>query len=207
MDGTRSPAPNEKMAHLFDPFVQDISSRMKHAEGEMRGTGLGLPIVKRMVDNAGGTVDVESEVGKGTTFVIKIPALEVVRAARPRRTEIVSGIPGKILVVDDMAINRKVLGIHLRNLEANDVRFAENGIAALEAMKDWKPDIVLTDIWMPEMDGQQLAAAMKKDPSLADIPVMAITADIDVASTYDMSGFAKVVAKPVTSDKLRTMFC
>ena len=198
---------NEKMAHLFDPFVQDISSRMKHAEGEMRGTGLGLPIVKRMVDNAGGTVDVESEVGKGTTFVIRIPSLEVVRAAPPKRAEVARGIPGKILVVDDMAINRKVLGIHLRNLEAKDVRFAENGIAALEAMKDWKPDVVLTDIWMPEMDGQQLAAAMKKDPSLADIPVMAITADIDVASTYDMSGFAKVIAKPVTSDKLRTMFC
>ena len=74
-------------------------------------------------------------------------------------------------------------------------------------MKDWKPDVVLTDMWMPEMDGQQLATAMKKDPTLAGIPAMAITADIDVASTYDMSGFAKVVAKPVTSDKLRTMFC
>ncbi len=198
---------DEKMAHLFDPFVQDISSRMKHAEGEMRGTGLGLPIVKRMVDNAGGTVDVTSEVGKGTTFVIKIPSLDVVRAAPPKRTELAHGIPGKILVVDDMAINRKVLGIHLRNLEAKDVRFAENGVKALEAMKDWKPDVVLTDMWMPEMDGQQLATAMKKDPTLAGIPVMAITADIDVASTYDMSGFAKVIAKPVTSDKLRAMFC
>ncbi len=191
---------DEKMAHLFDPFVQDISSRMKHAEGEMRGTGLGLPIVKRMVDNAGGTVDVTSEVGKGTTFVIKIPSLDVVRAAPPKHAETVREIPGKILVVDDMVINRKVLGIHLRNLEAKDVRFAENGLKALEAMKDWKPDVVLTDMWMPEMDGQQLAAAMKRDPTLAGIPVMAITADVDVASTYDVSGFAKVIAKPVTSE-------
>ncbi|MBQ6136553.1 MAG: response regulator, partial [Kiritimatiellae bacterium] len=197
---------DEKMAHLFDPFVQDISSRMKHAEGEMRGTGLGLPIVKRMVDNAGGTVDVASEVGKGTTFVIRIPSLDVVRAAPPKRAELASGIPGRILVVDDMEINRKVLGIHLRNLEAKDVRFAENGISALEVMKDWKPDVVLTDMWMPEMDGQQLVAEMRKDPALAGIPVMAITADIDVASTYDMSGFAKVIAKPVTSEKLRGLF-
>ena len=197
---------DEKMAHLFDPFVQDISSRMKHAEGEMRGTGLGLPIVKRMVDSAGGTVEVTTEVGKGTSFVISIPSLDVVRAAAPRRSEIAERIPGKILVVDDMAINRKVLGIHLRNLEAKDVRFAANGVAALEEMKEWKPDVVLTDMWMPEMDGQQLAAAMKKDPRLADVPVMAITADVDVASTYDMSGFAKVIAKPVTSEKLRGLF-
>lgn len=197
---------DEKMAHLFDPFVQDISSRMKHAEGKMRGTGLGLPIVKRMVDNAGGTVDVTSEVGKGTTFVIKIPSLDVVRSVPPRHADLSSGIPERILVVDDMAINRKVLGIHLRNLEAKDIRFAENGVAALAAMKDWKPDAVLTDMWMPEMDGQQLATAMKADPSLSGIPVIAITADIDVASTYDMSGFAKVIAKPVTSEKLRNLF-
>jgi CheY-like chemotaxis protein len=61
-------------------------------------------------------------------------------------------------------------------------------------------------MWMPEMDGQQLVTEMRKIPRLADIPVMAITADVDVASTYDMSGFAKVIAKPVTSEKLRGLF-
>ena len=195
-----------KMARLFDPFVQDIASRMKHADGEQRGTGLGLPIVKRMVDNAGGTVSVASEPGKGTAFTIVIPSLEVVRAASHHEAPPPVALPGRILVVDDMAINRKVLGIHLKNLGVADVRFAENGVAACAVLRDWKPDVVLTDMWMPEMDGQQLAAAMKADPSLAGIPVMAITADVDVASTYDMSGFAKVIAKPVTSEKLRGLF-
>ena len=197
---------SEKMARLFDPFVQDIASRMKHADGEQRGTGLGLPIVKRMVDGAGGTISVKSEIGKGTTFDIVIPDLAVVRESHHEEVAPTPTIPGRILVVDDMAINRKVLGIHLRNLGVEDVRFAENGIAALDAMKDWRPDAVLTDMWMPEMDGQQLAAAMKINAPLADIPVFAITADIDVASTYDMSDFAKVIAKPVTSDKLRALF-
>jgi CheY-like chemotaxis protein len=59
---------------------------------------------------------------------------------------------------------------------------------------------------MPEMDGQQLVTEMRKIPRLAGIPVMAITADVDVASTYDMSGFKKVIAKPVTSEKLRNLF-
>ena len=195
-----------KMEHLFDPFVQDIASRMKQADGATRGTGLGLPIVKRMVDNAGGTVNVSSELGVGTTFTIEIPDLDVICSAPPRRAAVDFLLPRSVLVVDDMSINRKILGIHLKNLGVADVRFAENGVSALAEMKDWTPDVVLTDMWMPEMDGQQLAEAMKRNPALADVPVMAITADVDVASSYDMSSFRKVVAKPVTSDKLRALF-
>ncbi|MBR1920752.1 MAG: response regulator, partial [Kiritimatiellae bacterium] len=195
-----------KMERLFDPFVQDIASRMQHADAEQRGTGLGLPIAKRMVDNAGGTIDVTSEVGKGTRFAITIPGLEAVRPSAAVEDLKSSQLPAHILVVDDIPINRKVLGIHLKNLGVEDVRFAENGRAALEQMKGWTPGAVLTDMWMPVMDGQQLAAEMKKSPALAQIPVMAITADADVASTYDMSAFAKVIAKPVTSEKLRNLF-
>jgi len=56
------------------------------------------------------------------------------------------------------------------------------------------------------MDGTQLAEAMRRDRRLAEIPVVAVTADVDVGSTYDMSLFAKVIAKPVTTDKLRALF-
>jgi len=105
-----------------------------------------------------------------------------------------------------MVMNRKILGIHLGNLKIRDVRYAENGEAAIEVMKEWVPDLVLTDMWMPKMDGTQLAEAMRKDRRLAEIPVVAVTADVDVGSTYDMSLFAKVIAKPVTGDKLRALF-
>ena len=73
-------------------------------------------------------------------------------------------------------------------------------------MKEWVPDLVLSDMWMPQMDGTQLAEAMRKDRRLAEIPIVAVTADVDVGSTYDMSLFAKVIAKPVTNDKLRALF-
>ena len=66
-----------KMERLFDPFVQDIASRMNASGGEMKGTGLGLPIVKRMVDNAHGTVKADSTPGKGTSFEIVIPGLDI----------------------------------------------------------------------------------------------------------------------------------
>ena len=200
----------EKMNHLFDPFIQDIRSRMQSSSGEITGTGLGLPIVKRMVDNAGGTVSVTSELGKGTTFKIDIPNLVVVQniSMIPRAAEQVirEVLPERVLVVDDMTMNRKILGIHLGNLKIKEVRYAEDGEKAIEVMKDWIPDLVLTDMWMPKMDGTQLAEAMRRDRRLAEIPVVAVTADVDVGSTYDMSLFAKVIAKPVTTDKLRALF-
>ncbi len=201
----------DKMAKLFDPFVQDIASRMvNNSGGEVKGTGLGLPIVKRMVDAAAGRIDVKSRQGEGSVFEIEFPGLEVVAAA-PEPTKktldsVLSVIPSRVLVVDDMTMNRKILGIHLGNLGVPDIRYAENGEEALEVMKDWIPDIVLTDMWMPHMDGTQLAEAMRRERRLAEIPIVAITADVDVGSTYDIHLFAKILSKPVTSEKLRELF-
>ena len=199
-----------KMARLFDPFVQDIASRMKSSTGEVKGSGLGLPIVKRMVDNAHGSIRVSSKPGEGTAFIIEIPGLEVIShmssAARAAEETIRAALPERVLVVDDMKMNRKILGIHLGNLKIGDVRYAENGVDALNVMKEWVPDLVLTDMWMPQMDGTQLAEAMRRDRRFAEVPIVAVTADVDVGSTYDMSLFAKVIAKPVTTDKLRALF-
>ena len=198
----------EKMDRLFDPFVQDIASRMNRSASEIKGTGLGLPIVKRMVEASGGTIKAESEIGKGTKFTIEIPGLEIAELQAPGAPEPPGTLvpPDRVLVVDDMAMNRKILGIHLGNLGVKEVRYAENGERALEVMREWLPDIVLTDMWMPKMDGTQLAEAMKTEHSLSRIPVVAVTADVDVGSTYDMSLFAKILSKPVTSAKLRTLF-
>jgi CheY-like chemotaxis protein len=183
---------------------------MKSSAGEIKGTGLGLPIVKRMVDNAGGTIRAKSELGKGTRFVIDIPDLVVVEniSTIPHAAEqtIRSVLPERVLVVDDMVMNRKILGIHLGNFKIKDIRYAENGEKAIEVMNEWIPDLVLTDMWMPKMDGTQLAEAMRRDRRLAEIPVVAVTADVDVGSTYDMSFFAKVISKPVTGAKLKALF-
>ena len=209
-----------KMARLFDPFVQDIASRMQdQAVGIAKGTGLGLPIVKRLVDKAGGKIKVSSAIGKGTQFSIVIPDLQVVKAskmAKPdlhihKTAQLPKMSPGsktlnRVLVVDDTELNRKVLGIHLEHLGIKEIKYAENGVKALETMKEWKPDIVLTDMWMPEMDGSLLARRMSSVPNLAAIPVVAVTADVDVGATYEMKCFAKVIQKPVTREKLKEIF-
>ena len=203
----------DKMAHLFDPFVQDISSRMLEGDSKDKGTGLGLPIVKRLIDSAGGTITVNSMKGHGTKVVIDFPNLEIVEsqpaevepppapAPKPKGPK----PPVSVLVVDDIALNRKVLGIHLKKLGVEDLRFAENGLRALDAMKDWRPTLVLSDMWMPEMDGQHLAEAMHADPRLAPIPIVAITADVEVEATHQTQLFAKILAKPVTSDQLKSL--
>ena len=201
---------DEKLAKLFDPFVQDIASRMERTEKDAKGTGLGLPIVKRMVDNAHGTVTARSRLGEGTVFVIDIPDLVVVRRTTSVKSAVAtsapSSVPKRVLIVDDIETNRRILGIHLRNLAVAETRTAENGEDALAVMEQWVPDLVLTDMWMPKMDGAQLAAAMRADRRLAGIPVVAVTADVDVGSTFDVSLFAKVIAKPVTTMKLQRLF-
>jgi len=199
----------DKMNRLFDPFVQDIKSRMMVSAGEIKGTGLGLPIVKRLVEAAEGTIRAESELGRGTRFIIELPNLEIVEqasSAKSAEKTLQLAVPERVLVVDDMTMNRKILGIHLKNLGIPDIRFAENGEVAVEVMREWVPDLVLTDMWMPKMDGTQLAEAMCRDRRLAEVPVVAVTADVDVGSTYDMSLFAKIISKPVTTDKLKALF-
>ena len=203
----------EKLEHLFDPFVQDIASRMPGEQAMLKGTGLGLPIVKRLVDAAGGTITVQSELGKGTEFQIVLPSLCVAEPeekpaglAGAVEEEGEVPVPYSVLVVDDISINRKVLGIHLTNLGVTDVRYAENGLKALEAMKGWTPDMVLTDMWMPEMDGQKLAAAMAEDARLSKVPLVAVTADVGVEATMSADLFSKILAKPVTNGKLRALF-
>ena len=200
---------DEKLSKLFDPFVQDIASRMERTEKDAKGTGLGLPIVKRMVDNARGTVTARSKLGKGTEFIIDIPNLDVVRRAAvsaKSAAAVSTSAPRRVLIVDDIETNRRILGIHLRNLGVAETRGAENGEEALAVMDDWMPDLVLTDMWMPKMDGAQLVAAMRGNSRLSRIPVVAVTADVDVGSTFDIRLFAKVIAKPVTTMKLQRLF-
>ena len=157
------------------------------------------------------SISAESELGKGTRFIIDLPDLGIAEEAPANKRSAgndlkFESLPERVLVVDDMAMNRKILSIHLNNLKIKDVRFAENGLKALDEMKEWLPDVVLTDMWMPDMDGASLAEAMKKDARLAGIPIVAVTADVDVGSKYDLGLFAKVLSKPITGDKLKALF-
>ena len=203
--------PAEKLATLFDPFVQASDSSRDRV---YKGTGLGLAIVKRLVEAARGTLEVRSEVGRGTAFAVRIPHVKTLGPS-----SILSVVePPKIgrelpplfeqlsfLLVDDVPINLKVLQLHLRNLGCEDVRTAESGAEALHLLKLRPAHIVLTDLWMPEMTGEQLVRAIRKDPDLAGMKTVVITADADAGATFDQTAFDALTTKPITTAKLKAV--
>jgi len=190
------------LKHIFDPFSQDMDSRGGKVYA---GTGLGLSIVKRIVEASGGEVKVESSVGKGTVFTVEIPE---VRALGERKTvktpaSVAAGtVSRQVIIVDDVAMNRKVLELHCKSLGVVNTRVFESGVEVLEYLKnpDNPCDVVLSDVWMPGMDGTELArqcAALRPE-----LPVIAVTADTDAAATFDISLFKGVLIKPISAEKL-----
>ncbi len=196
----------EKLATIFNPFVQDIATRGGHV---YEGTGLGLPIVKRLTEAAGGAVTVTSTPGVGTTFAVRIPNVKVApRATKPSdaaKPPADGLLPQSALLVDDVPLNLMILKRHLVNLGVRNVRTAASGAEALCLLAEEPADLVLTDLWMPEMDGATLARRIRSEAAFADMRLVAVTADAASEGTFDTTVFDAVLTKPVTMEKLRTI--
>ena len=196
----------EEQDLVFQPFVQ-LPDR-KHRDG----TGLGLPICRRLADLMGGELTVVSEVGVGSTFALILrnvktagpPALRPTapdRQARPERS------PSRVLVVDDSPVNRAVLKAILTKCGVACIETAENGRQALSALAAEPAfDLVLTDLWMPEMDGRELLLAIRADARFSHLPVHLVTADVEVRKQNAADGFDGILLKPVTREKLQALF-
>ncbi len=107
-----------------------------------------------------------------------------------------------VLVVDDIALNLRVFSVYLKKLGVTDIRVAKSGAHALELVKEKKPDVVFTDMWMPQMDGSQLAEAIRALPFGNDLEIVAVTADADSAATFRLDAFNAIMTKPVTEEKI-----
>ena len=199
----------EKLKTIFDPFVQDGATRGGKVYG---GTGLGLPIVKRLLEACNGTIEMESEPGEGTCARIRIAGVPVLprSAALPTPGPASGGTAAlklpegfRAVLVDDVPINLKILDLHVKGIGVKDIAQAASGREALKAIAEKRPDVVLTDMWMPEMSGADLAAEIRKNKDYDGIPLVAVTADNDIGATFDASLFAEIVTKPVTAEKLR----
>ena len=214
---------------IFDPFVQDIKTRGGKVYA---GTGLGLPIVRRLLESRGGTIRVESTPGKGSAFLVHIPNVKRLPTAQPRTgsaaqvesaAEPLQGAaassergdaaerqggaptipPGfRILLVDDIAVNLRILELHLKLFGVTDIECVASGHLAIEALRRRPAAAVLTDVWMPDGDGAELVRAIRADPALASTPVIAVTADNDLSATFDTSLFDGILTKPISQDGL-----
>ena len=197
----------DKQRDIFNPFVQDLESRKGRT---YEGTGLGLAIVNRLVQAAGGTLSVRSALGKGSTFMVTIGAVAAVEnpspaeaGAVPPLAEFVPPEDFTVVAVDDIQMNLKIIAGHLRRLGATTVVTFASIRAALDWIGKNRTDIVLTDVWMPEMNGGDFARAIHRLPGREHLPVVAVTADTDPAGSFDVSDCAAILTKPITAVRLR----
>lgn len=193
--------------NIFDPFVQERSAQSAAA---LKGTGLGMPISKEIVDAMGGDIHVESTLGQGSVFTITLPTLIADEPARgeaapalQEKEERQDGKPVKILLAEDAEFNAEFL-IEVLQDEGFEVVHAENGqvtVDIFQASAVGEFDIILMDMQMPVMDGCEAAQTIRKldRPDARTVTIFACTAntfkeDMDRALHSGMDDF---LTKPI----------
>jgi PAS domain S-box-containing protein len=188
----------DQMDKLFEAFTQADSSTTR----KFGGTGLGLAISRRFCRMMGGDITVESEIGKGSTFTVKLPA----RVADPKdqvkqlAAAVAGANLGSVLVIDD---DTRVHDMLQRSLAKEGLRViaARSGEEGLKMAREQRPDAITLDVMMPGMDGWAVLAALKSDPALAEIPVIMLTIVDDQNMGYSL-GATEYLTKPIDRDRL-----
>ncbi|MCE1201644.1 MAG: ATP-binding protein [Bacteroidia bacterium] len=169
--------PKNKLQSIFQSFYQVESDTTR----KYGGTGLGLSIARKLIHLMGGTIEVESEINRGSTFTLHLPSLEVADLQEPEtdhhdwENEIVVFDKALMLIVDDVDYNRELIKKYFEN-DKIEILHAVNGNQGVEMCRQYKPDLVLMDLRMPEMNGYEATETIKNDPEIAHIPVIAFTA-------------------------------
>ena len=198
---------------VFEPFERERTSTVSG----IQGTGLGMAITKSIIDLMNGSIFVETELGKGTEFILnvefKLQEEEDYEAAPKARGECqaVDFSGKKILLVEDNELNREI-AVELLKEYGFEIEEAGDGTEAVEKMKNAKPgeyDLILMDIQMPVMDGYTATRKIRglKDSACADIPIIAMTANAfeeDKKQALE-SGMNEHVAKPVDIEDLKAV--
>ena len=206
------------LPHVFERFQQaDATTKRKHS-----GLGLGLAIVRHLVELHGGSVSAESKgQGMGATFRVVLPIMLAKRnvlemeaahiltsnATGESRQSWLKGV--RVLAVDDEADARELL-LTLLTSNGVEVRTTGSGAEALTLLENWRPDVLISDIGMPGMDGYELLRTMRRNEAkkqLPRVPAVALTAyaKADDRLRALLSGFQTHIAKPVDPDELTTV--
>ena len=164
----------EQLSKLFQEFTQaDQSTARRYG-----GTGLGLAITRRLCRMMNGDVTVTSEAGKGSTFVVRLPAgpakPPTIGTAPVDAVDEPPTIGDCVLVIDDDATARELIANHLRE-EGFSVVTANGGRDGLKRAEQLHPIAITLDVLMPDLDGWTVLAALRGNPALADIPVVMAT--------------------------------
>ena len=202
----------EFLDKIFDPFSQDEGG----ARSEYKGTGLGMAIAKQLTDLMQGTIEVESELGKGSKFTVTVPFL--INNVEEEEELLISGdldLTGvKLLLVEDNELNMEIACELLEDAGAV-ITQAKDGLQALNLFKDNAPDtfdVILMDVMMPVMNGLEAAKAIRAldREDAKNIPILAMTANAfesDIKATRE-AGMNAHLSKPINIDLvIRTIAC
>jgi two-component system sensor histidine kinase EvgS len=199
--------PEDKLTDLFRPFAQVEGSYTR----KYQGAGLGLAIVRRLVELMSGHIYIESVLGEGTEVHVALPIKAHKAASSKTRTE-PAGTPCaglRVLLVED-DLSNQVATSKLLEKSGHVVTLAENGVKALDFLRKTRFDIVLMDIQMPVMGGLEATRAIRGAPDLAlhkDVPIIALTAYVMAGDreTFLGAGMDDYLAKPVSRSTLDAM--
>lgn len=184
---------SEKMDRLFVPF-----DRLDAERTEVEGTGLGLALSQRLTEAMGGTLEVESVVGQGSTFYVELPLAEsqLARHARLGGARLmpgeVDGTTGRILYVEDNLSNLELIEQILALRPGVELISAMQGRIGLDLAREHRPNLVLLDLHLPDITGQQVLRELQENDRTRSIPVVVISAD---ASPHEIHRVLSVGAR------------
>lgn len=199
----------EYLPHIFEEFSREHTS----TESKVTGTGLGLPIVKSLIDMMGGTIEVESQLGCGTKMNVVLPfelasEKQILEEKQKEKEKISDSILGKrVLLAEDNELNAEIAMTVLKEngLKAERAANGKQCMEMLKMMPEDYYDMILMDIQMPEMDGYEATKLIRNlDDARADIPIVAMTANAfeeDRQKALE-SGMNAHVSKPVDMNML-----
>ncbi|RUL89564.1 PAS domain S-box protein [Tautonia sociabilis] len=199
--------PDAQIGQIFDEFAQ-----LRNPERDRsKGTGLGLAICRRLVEAAGGRIDVVSHPGRGSRFDALFPVTPLPGPPRSpcfaddADREGDSPAPGRprLLLVEDDETTRLPM-CHLLELSGFDVVSASDGPEALEMLSQQRPAMVLLDLMMPRMDGLEVLRRLRSDDRLGDLPVLILSGDVldERGQQLEALGVSGILSKPIDFDRL-----
>ena len=199
--------PVDQQSLIFNAFHQQSGQSTR----EYGGTGLGLAISKRLVEKMNGVITVKSSVGEGSIFSVSFPNVRKAKADLRSKDSIedfqtILFENNHILVVDDVRSNIETIE-NLLSSSGLSISSADNGIAAIEIVKHTTPDLILLDMRMPGLLGEEVAQRIKEIPGRERIPIISFSASIKSVDEPTAKLFDGYLLKPVRRTDLLNMLC